>query len=149
VANPISPEDCRQFLYDPDVLDDLAAGYGEAHATEPLRVARISMPATPDTIDAVWEPRLKGKPNGPDQGAWSANMRVIGQLAVYVEPKGVHGFDAANPCHNWDSGQYMVNLFGRLFASSGADVYYLSHPSSHSCLARPTGKGSCSFVHVP
>jgi hypothetical protein len=149
VANPVSEGDCKQFLFDPDVLDEGMGLYGNAKATEPLRVARIAMPATPDTIDEVWAPRLKGKYKGSDQGAWSADMRVIGQLAVYVEPKGVHGFDAANPCHNWDSGQYMVNLFGRLFASSGADIYYLSHPSSHACLAKPTGKGSCPFIVVP
>lgn len=149
VAKPISSGDCAQSLYDIDVLDEGMSLYGEREAPVPLRAGRISMPATPASVDAVWEPRLKGKPFGPDAGAWMGGQRLVAQLQAYIEPKGVHGFEPANPCQNWDSGQYMINLIGRFFASSGSDVYYLSHPSSHQCLAKPTGKGSCSFVQVP
>ncbi len=149
VIPPISASDCVQYLYDADVLDQGMGLYGEDHASPALRLARIAMPATPDDIDAIWEPRLTGKPGVPDQAGWKANARILGELAVYVNPKGNHGFEPANPCQNWDSGQYMINLLGRLFASSGADLYYLSHPTSHECLARPIGKGSCPFVIVP
>jgi len=107
------------------------------------------MPADPASVSAVWAPRLKGKPFSPDQSAWKADQRIVAQLQAYVQPKGVHGFDPSDPCQNWDSGQYLVNLIGRFFTSSGSDVYYLSHPSSHQCLAKATGQGSCSFVQVP
>jgi len=149
VGDPVSAGDCAQYLYDIDVLDEGRSLYGENEASVPLRVARLAMPADADNVDAVWEPRLTGKPYSPDQTAWKADRRIVGQLMAYIEPKGVHGFDTANPCQNWDSGQYMINLFGRFFKSSGADVYYLSHPSSHQCLGKQYGKGSCSFYVIP
>ena len=149
VMNPISEDDCAVSLYDIDVLDEGMSLYGEKEAAIPLRTGRISMPATPESVDTVWEPRLKGKPYAPDSGAWKGDQRIVAQLQAYIEPKGVHGFEPSDPCENWDSGQYMINLIGRFFRSSGADLYYLSHPSSHQCLAKPTGKGSCSFVQVP
>ena len=68
---------------------------------------------------------------------------------AYVQPTGVHGFDPSDPCLNWNTGQYMINLIGRFFATDGADVYYLSHPETHECLARSVGNGSCSFVNIP
>lgn len=149
VHNPISEDDCAQSLYDIDVLDEGLSLYGEKEAPVPLRTGRISMPATDQSVDAVWEPRLKGIPYAPDAGAWKGGKRIVSQLQAYIEPKGVHGFEPSNPCQNWDSGQYMINLIGRFFSSSGSDVYYLSHPSSHQCLGKATGKGSCSFVQVP
>lgn len=149
VKNPINPNDCSQYLYDPDVLDEGQALYGESEAAVPLRLARVARPAGTGDVEAVWEPRLAGKPYSADGSAWSADQRIIGHLVAYIEPKGGHGFEPADPCQNWDSGQYMINLIGRLFATSGADLYYLSHPSSHQCLAKPVGKGACSFVQVP
>ena len=147
--NPISEDDCAQALYDIDVLDEGTSLFGETEAAIPLRTGRIAIPASPESIDAVWEPRLKGKPYAPDIGAWKADKRVLSQLQAYIAPRGIHGFDPSDPCQNWDSGQYMTNLIGRFFTSSGSDVYYLSHPSSHQCLGKATGKGSCSFVQVP
>ncbi|MBX3127209.1 MAG: hypothetical protein KF718_10870 [Polyangiaceae bacterium] len=149
VAAPVSDNDCAQYLYDADVLDEGQSLYGEAEAAVPLRMGRIAVPATPDTINAVWAPRLKGVPFGPDSSGWSANARIVAQLQAYIEPKGVHGFEPSAPCENWDSGQYMTNLIGRFFASSGTDLYYLSHPTSHHCLAKPIGKGVCGFVKIP
>ena len=149
VKKPIPEATCAQYLYNVDVLDEGIAGYGEAHASEPLRLARIAMPATASTIDDVWAPRLDGEPFGKDDGAWSADKRVLGQLMAYVQPTGVHGFDPSDPCLNWNTGQYMINLIGRFFATDGADVYYLSHPETHECLARSVGNGSCSFVNIP
>lgn len=149
VKKPISENDCAQFLFDADALDEGLDQYGEAQAAVPLRTGRIAMPATPSSIDAVWAPRLKGKPFAPDKGAWQADQRILAQLMAYIEPKGVHGFNPATPCDNWDSGMYMINVIGRFFATDGADLYYLSHPSSHQCLSKPFGKGACSFIDVP
>ncbi|MEZ4223966.1 MAG: hypothetical protein R3B13_23660 [Polyangiaceae bacterium] len=149
VKRPVSEADCAQYLFDADVLDEGLGLYGEAEATVPLRTGRIAMPADMASVDAVWEPRLKGKPFAADSGAWAADQRVLAQLMAYVEPKGVHGFNPSTPCDNWDSGMYMINLIGHFFSTSGADLYYLSHPSSHQCLSKPFGKGACSFVDVP
>ncbi|HMR11909.1 MAG TPA: hypothetical protein PKA88_39270, partial [Polyangiaceae bacterium] len=149
VKQPISENDCAQFLYDADALDEGLDQYGEAQAAVPLRTGRIAMPATPSSIDAVWAPRLKDKPFAPDKGAWQADQRILAQLMAYIEPKGVHGFNPATPCDNWDSGMYMINVIGRFFATDGADLYYLSHPSTHQCLSKPFGKGACSFIDVP
>jgi hypothetical protein len=146
---PIGDDTCAQYLYDVDVIDEGQALWGNLAAGTPLRTGRIAMPATPDTVTAVWEPRLKGVPFGPDQGAWKADRRVLAQLMAYVNPTGVHGFDPADPCQNWDSGQYLINLIGRFFASSGSDVYYLSHPASHQCLGRQFGEGACPFYVIP
>jgi hypothetical protein len=146
---PVSDSDCAQTLYDVDVIDEGTSLYGAQHSVVPLRTGRIAMPATPDTLQKVWEPRLTGVPEAPDQGAWKADRRVLSQLMAYVEPRGIHGFDPSSPCLNWDSGQYLINLIGRFFASSGADVYYLSHPSTHECLAKQLGNGACPFLLPP
>ncbi len=154
VADAVSKDDCAQSLYDVDVLDDGAATYGEDQAQEPLRLARIARPVSGGNnvsadVDAVWAPRLHGEPYSPDKGAWTADKRVEAQLMAYIEPKGVHGFDYNDPCQSWQTGAYMINLIGHFFRSGGADVYYLSHPSSHECLGRPIGKGGCPFVQMP
>jgi hypothetical protein len=149
VASPVSELDCAQHLYDVDVLDESQALFGEQELATPLRLARIAMPTDVDGISDVWAPRLAGKPYSDDATGWSADMRILAQLQAYIEPKGVHGFEPSTPCSNWDPGLYMINLIGRFFATSGADLYYLSHPESHDCLARPFGQGACAFVHVP
>jgi hypothetical protein len=149
VSTAVAGGQCKQYLYDIDVLDEGTALYGEQEASVPLRLARIAKPTTPDGINEVWAPRLDGKPFGSDAGAWAANQRVVGQLQAYVNPRGDHGFEPSTPCENWDRGQYMINLIGRFFATSGTDVYYLSHPASHLCLGKRYGKGVCSFVFIP
>jgi hypothetical protein len=149
VGSPVGENDCNQYLYDVDVLDESTALYGEEELATPLRLARIAMPTDEDGLANVWAPRLAGKPYSDDASGWSADMRILGQLQAYIEPKGVHGFEPSRPCENWDSGLYMINLIGRFFTTSGADVYYLSHPESHNCLAKPFGKGACSFIQVP
>jgi hypothetical protein len=148
-ASPVSDGECAQFLYDVDVLDEGLAKYGEEELATPLRLARIAMPTDPDGIANVWAPRTAGKPYSDDATGWPADMRILGQLQAYIEPRGVHGFEPSTPCGSWDAGLYMINLIGRFFATSGADVYYLSHPESHNCLAKPFGKGACSFVQIP
>ena len=148
-ARAIPQNDCAQFLYDPDALDEGLAGYGENEAATPLRLARIARPATSTSsgeLKRLWEPRLLGKPFAKDKDAWSAEQRVLAQLMAFIEPKGVHGFNPSNPCQKWNSGLYMINLISRFFATEGADLYYLSHPESHQCLSRPvSGNDACSF----
>ncbi|MCA9647566.1 MAG: hypothetical protein KC492_43050, partial [Myxococcales bacterium] len=66
-------------------------------------------------------------------------------LMGYVNPRGEHGFNPADPCQEWVAGRYFINLVARFFATEGADLYYLSHPTTHSCLAK-IGSGSCKFI---
>jgi hypothetical protein len=133
-------------LFDVDVLDESTALYGQDQAARPLRVARVATPATASTLSVVWEPRLRGSPYQSDEAAWSADRRVVAQLMAYARPLGQHSFSPTDPCQAWQTGRYMINLLGRFFATSGADVYYLSHPSSHQCLGRANGQGNCPFV---
>jgi hypothetical protein len=149
VAPAVSPDTCAQYLFDVDALDQNLSGEGMVQAPVPLRLARVAMPATPSTINDVWAPRLEGVPYSPDKSAWQANQRVIAQVFAPIEPLGVHGFNNNDPCEAWQSGAYMINLIGRFFSTSGADVYYLSHPATHECLEKPIGAGGCSFVKMP
>lgn len=145
-ADTAVPEDtCARYLFDIDVVDEGQATYGEREAQRPLRLGRIATPAAVDNILDTWRPRLEGRPFSSDSDGWSADQKIIAQLMAYTEPTGEHGFDPADPCEAWPSGRYFTNLVARFFASGGTDLYYLSHPETHHCLAR-TGPGSCSFI---
>jgi hypothetical protein len=133
-------------LFDVDVLDEGAALYGEDQAARPLRLARVAAPASGSSLSTLWEPRIEGSPFQLDETAWSADRRVVAQLMAYTRPLGEHGFSPTDPCQAWQTGRYMINLLGRFFATGGADVYYLSHPSSHQCLGKASGQGNCPFV---
>jgi hypothetical protein len=146
VTPPPSARECAMSLFDVDVLAEGAALYDQVEASRPLRVARIATAATPETLNGVWEPRLNGSPGRADAGAWSADRQIVAQLMAYTRPLGEHGFSPTDPCQAWQTGRYMINLLGRFFATGGADVYYLSHPSSHQCLGRASGQGNCPFV---
>jgi hypothetical protein len=139
----IDPNRCKNALSDPEDLDEGLALYEEYNAKPPLRLARLSANATVDTLDAIWAPRLMGQPYaGTDVGAWNSSRRVTAMLNAYIVPQGVHCFDIANPCENWNSALYLINMVTRFFATEGRDLYYLSHPATHGCL----GDWSCEFL---
>ncbi len=140
---------CANTLFAPDWLSEGQDLYGALHPAIPVRSARIAAPATADNLDAIWAPRIMGTPFSADAKGWTADKKVVGQLFVYTSPEGDHGFDQVDPCQNFPIHRYMPELLGRFFATSGADVYYLSHPTSHHCLSKPLGKGSCSFELAP
>ena len=146
VTPPPTALECAMSLFDIDVLDEGAALYGEDQAVRPLRVGRVATPATAATLNGVWEPRLEGSPFSDDETGWIADRQVAAQLMAYTRPFGEHGFSPTDPCQAWQTGRYMINLLGRFFATGGADVYYLSHPSSHQCLGKAIGQGHCPFV---
>ncbi len=146
VLRPIPESDCEQYLVDADVLDQGQALHGELEAAVPLRLARIATPASPDDPESVWEPRLAGRPYGSDAGGWKADRRVVAALNGYIFPRGEHGFFVGNPCDNFPIDTYLIHLIARFFATSGSDLFYLSHPATHQCLARPRGNAACSFV---
>ncbi len=140
VPNTLGQTKCDEALFDVNDLDEGAARFFEQNASTPLRLARYTQPATGGaaSLDAAWEPRLKGVPFSPD-GQWQNPERkpLTALLDAYVVPEGVHTFVNGEPCQGFDVGSYLTNLTARFFMTDGEDVYYLSHPTTHRCLSSP------------
>jgi len=132
---------CAEALFDVDDVDEGAQPFNEFRLPTPLRAARRARPNGPTELDDAWAPRLRGVPGASDQGAWAADERVVAFLAAYIKPDGQHAFFNPAPCQKWDNATYLANLVGRFVATEGKDLYYLSHPTTHPCLA----KGTCAF----
>jgi hypothetical protein len=148
VPNTLGKQKCDEALFDADDLDEGKQRYFEQAAPIPLRLARYTQPVRDGwPSDEVWEPRLHGVPRGPD-GAWTADpkRRVTALLDAYIIPEGKHCFENGEPCQSWDFATYLTNLCARFFMSDGTDVYYLSHPKTHHCLAT-NDVGNCDYMH--
>ena len=148
VANALGKQKCDEALYDADDLDEGKQRYFEQAAPVPLRLVRYTQAVPPGSpSDAVWEPRILGVPHGPD-GRWKADpkRRVTGLLDAYIIPEGKHCFENGEPCQSWDFATYLTNLSARFFMSDGTDIYYLSHPKTHHCLAT-NDVGNCDYMH--
>ena len=91
------------------------------------------------TLASAWAPRITGTPFSADTSAWQ--NPVVGVASVYFQLTGQHSFDAGDPCQAFDTSTYLNGTLARFFASQGTDIYYVSHPSSHTCLANQT----CAF----
>ena len=143
VPNVLGPQVCEEALFDADDLDEGQHLYFEQAAPVPHRLVRYTQSAQGSSVEAVWEPRLRGVPYGED-GAWTPGQRVTGLLDAYIVMQGVHTFVNGNPCENFDSGTYLTNLVARFFQTDGTDVYYLSHPETHHCLGR--GADTCGYL---
>jgi len=142
-AVSIDPVKCEQALYDADWVSEGRLPYDQPHPETPLRLARVATvrPTDSASLAAAWEPRLRGVPFAPDEAAWSARERVVGLLNHYLVPEGKHTWDVPDACRVWDFATYGNALTARFFATEGRDIYYLSHPRTHGCLAF----GSCDF----
>jgi hypothetical protein len=92
------------------------------------------------SLEAAWAPRIQGAPFAPD-GAWTPDVPLVASVTSYLQPLGQHDWSVGDPCNTFDATTYMDNLLAHFFASGGQDLYYLSHPSSHTCLQNT----SCSF----
>ncbi len=151
VPNPLGQKVCDEALYDSDDLDEGRHLYHEQAAAVPQRLARLTASAKDVDLNTVWAPRLSGVPHGGDSGAWTPRAapggRLTALLNAYTEPVGDHTFVNGNPCHSFDHGTYLTNLVARFFQSDGTDLYYLSHPASHHCLAEVPA--SCSYLSEP
>ncbi len=143
-APTIEPWDCETALYDPDWISEGRMPFDQPHPDVPLRLARVAGTRVFDStsLAAAWEPRLRGTPFGPDHASWTATGRVVGVLDHYVAPRGANGWVESNVCRTWDFATYGNRLIARFFASEGRDIYYLSHPKTHGCLADAT----CDFL---
>jgi hypothetical protein len=141
---------CDEALWDTDDLDEGGQRYHEQRSAVPHRLARLTASARGGSLEAVWAPRLLGVPYGHD-GAWQPQPAPAGRLTAllnaYVVPEGEHTFVNGEPCQAFDHGTYLTNLVGRFFQSDGTDIYYLSHPASHHCLAAQTP--SCDYQSAP
>jgi hypothetical protein len=128
---------CKTAPFDPDWVSEGALPFDEPHPDVPLRLARLAV-LTPTDLAASWVPRLAGVPFAPDAAGWTAIAPVSGLFELYVDPSGAHGWGAHDACRVWDPAAYGNALLARFFATSGRDIYYLSHPNSHACLASGT-----------
>lgn len=138
VPDQLGQETCDEALFDVDDLDEGRARFFEQNAAVPHRLARYTQAVkggSSEALAAVWEPRLLGAPGGQD-GAWTPDPSrpLTALLDAYIVPDGVHTFVNGQPCQSFDAGTYLTNLTARFFMTSGADLFYLSHPSSHHCL---------------
>jgi hypothetical protein len=96
----------------------------------------------------LWAPRLQGRPFGSDAASYRPRLAPQGRLTAlldaYVVVEGEHTFVNGEPCHAFDHGTYLTNLVARFFQTDGTDLYFLSHPASHHCLA--TQSPSCEYA---
>jgi hypothetical protein len=137
---------CRQVLSDGDYLGQSTENvFPRPPVDPPLRLARMAAERVSSSaaVPAAWAPRLQGQPFAAD-GTWSpaANGPLVGMINAYLAPLGAHSLGFGNPCQAWDGVTYMDTLLAHFLASGGTDLYYLSHPASHECLATQ----SCPFL---
>jgi hypothetical protein len=145
VPNALGQQRCDEALWDADDLDEGGQLYFENASAVPHRLARYTQPASAADPAAVWAPRLAGAPFGED-GAWQPDPArpLTALLDAYTVPEGEHTFVNGEPCQSFDHGTYLTNLTARFFMSNGTDLYYLSHPATHRCLAKDAQ--SCGYL---
>ncbi len=132
-----NPTICADTVADIDWLAEGNDRYDAVHPPVPLRLARLARLRARDaaSLSASWKPRLAGAPFSNDGGFSGAEGPVVSLVNAYVNPLGQHVWVTSNPCKAWDDALYYDHVVGRFFASGGQDVYFLSHPKSHACLA--------------
>jgi hypothetical protein len=137
-----SAQTCTDTLYDADWLGESGDDWGQQHSAPPVRLARVAGTLVSDatSLEAAWAPRIQGAPFAPD-GAWTPDVPLVASVTSYLQPLGQHDWSVGDPCNTFDATTYMDNLLAHFFVSGGRDLYYLSHPSSHTCLQNT----SCSF----
>ena len=140
----VDPLTCSRMLYDPDYLDEGAAGYAQQTPVYPLRLARdLSQEVVSDEgLVRAYRPRSQSKAFYTDSEGWAGGAPLAAHLGAFVSPTGQHSWIAPDPCKRFDDVQYLENLIARFVATGGTDLPYLTRPGSHGCLAR----GSCDFL---
>ena len=143
-APAVDPNVCAQTLFDSDWVDEGKNLLDAPHLPTPLRLARITgmHPTDAASLDQAWAPRETGVPFASDDNAWNASAKVLGSVDVYLAATGQHTWDSGDQCRAWDFATYGNGIIARFFATQGTDLYYLSHPTSHECLATL----SCPFL---
>jgi hypothetical protein len=140
------PSTCAQTLYDIDYASDGTNLLDAPHPTVPLRLGRLASVIGTDaaSLDTSWTPRLSVlSPTSPD-GA-QASAPIVGMVNAYVNPLGQHVYVINDPCRAFDDVTYYDTQMGRFLATGGHDLYVLSHPQTHKCMATQT----CPFEAAP
>ena len=137
---------CKDTLFDADWFSEGAQLYGQQHPAEPLRLARAAtVHATdPAGLDRAWAFREASGLNVPDGP--TSKEPLVALASAYMVPTGQHSFDTGNPCQAFDMSSYLQGTIARFFASGGTDLYYLSHPTTHRCLAADDPTMTCDFL---
>lgn len=137
-----SAQACRQSLYDVDWFAEGQDGYGAAHPAEPLRLVRRSeaVGSDLDSLERIWAPRTVGAPGAGAGFAEDVPLAAVGH--VYVAPEGAHTWLPPDACERFDDATWGNLLNGRFLGTGGRDVYYVTHPATHRCLA----DRSCDFL---
>lgn len=139
---------CKLALDDPDWLSEGRDLTDAPHPTVPLRLARDAtiVPRDADSLERAWAPRALGRPlAASDEGGYGATAPLLSVLTVYGNPAGYHVWTNGDPCRAFDHPTHATGLLVRFLATGGRDLYVLSHPKTHGCLADE----SCSFLRAP
>jgi hypothetical protein len=151
VPQELSAATCDEALWDSDDLDEGKQRYLEQASAVPHRLARLTASAQDAALETVWAPRLQGIPYASDGAGYQPQKAPEGRLTAllnaYIVPQGEHTFINGEPCQSFDHGTYLGNVVARFFQSDGTDLYYLSHPASHHCMA--TADPSCPYALDP
>ncbi len=142
-APSVDPTTCAQTVFDPDWHSEGRDHYAAQHFPIPLRLARRAdtLVVDGDSLTQAWSPRLLGAPLTAD-GGWTPSGGLVGLMDAYVNPLGQHVWTTSDPCKAWDDAVYYDHALARFLASAGTDLYYLSHPATHGCMADQ----SCDFL---
>ena len=143
-APTVDPSVCAQTVFDPDWHAEGRDLYAAQHFPVPLRLARRTDTRVTDasTLLDAWSPRLEGAPFTADGGWTSDGTPLVGLMDAYVNPLGQHVWTTSDPCKAWDDAVYYDHALARFLATTGSDLYYLSHPATHGCMADQ----SCDFL---
>jgi hypothetical protein len=132
-AAAVDTRTCADFLFDVDALAEGRTGLNQRQSTVPLRLARVA--AREGDPLKIWRPRLQAAPFSSDDFGFSAEEPLRAHVQAYLHPLGTHALGAPERCARFASSLYMARLVARFFSSHGQDIYYLSHPATHQCLA--------------
>jgi len=135
---------CKVALVDPDWLSEGRDLVDAPHPAIPLRLARDAnvVPVDAESLERAWAPRALGRPLGGTDDGYAANAPLLSVLTVYGNPAGYHVWANGDPCRAFDHATHATGLLVRYLATAGRDLYVLSHPKSHGCLADE----SCPFL---
>jgi hypothetical protein len=141
-AQSVDPTTCAETLFDPDWLAEGANLFDAPHPAVPTRLARSAADHAVDaaSLAKAWAPRIQGAPGTPD-GTWQPGPPLVGMVTAYNAPLGQHVWVNGDPCKAFDDAVYYDHLLIRFLATGGTDLYFLSHPQTHRCLATET----CDF----
>lgn len=128
------------FLVD---VDDLAEGnyrFDPSGSRQSTADDAVGYPRLDDPLR--WVRRSRPMPPGGDPSVWAPvpGEDISGLINHYAIPNGTHGFDQVvyDEDDPWDPVQYLINLVSRYGATNGQDLYYHSHPDTHTCLENST-----------